>query len=125
MSCNIAIDSTSIEKALKEYTGSNETLFTSYWNSIKSEHVDGYTGEFLTLLKNKGIYINNIPSEKYDIVVRTIKEVYNRHIPSVNFDTRFNNLDSEVAKYGYSSIEARNEGMRHVVNFMLNVRYKL
>ena len=125
MSCNITIDSTSIEKALKEYTGSNETLFTSYWNEIRSENIDGYTSEFISLLKAKGINPASVPHEKYKDVVRTIREIYNRHNSSVNFDTKFDSTDSDVAKYGYSSIEARNEGMRHVVNFMLNVRYKL
>lgn len=125
MSCNITIDSTSIEKALKEYTGSNEILFTSYWNEIRSEHIDDYTSEFISLLKAKGINTASIPPEKYEDVIRTIREIYNKHNPSVNFDTKFDTTDSEVAKYGYSSIEARNEGMRHVVNFMLNVRYKL
>lgn len=125
MSCNISIDTTSIENALREYTGNNETLFSSYWTEIRSKHIDGYTSEFVNLLKEKGVDINNISNNQYPLVIRAIKEIYNRNNPSVTFDTKLDDKDSEVARFGYSSIDARDEGKRHVVNFMLNVRYKV
>lgn len=126
MSCNLNIDErTTVLDILKAYTGSNNTLFGSYFSVIKSNVEGVYDADFVRLLKNHNIDIKNIDKNQSDTIIRLIREFYNTKHPDVNFDSSFNDEDSEVAKYGYTSIDARVEGIRHTVNFMLLLNSKI
>lgn len=126
MSCNLNVRNSSVVEIIVDYAGGNQTLASSYITEITSKEVEGaYRKDFIDALKAKGIDINNINNEDKDKVVKVVKDFYNLAHPSVVNDTKFDNSDSSVAIYGYTNIDARQIGVRHAANFMLNIYYQL
>ncbi|AXF52217.1 MAG: hypothetical protein [crAssphage sp. isolate ctcc615] len=124
MSCNLSIDKNIILDKIREKVGTNDTLYVSYISEIMNH--EGFLEEFTTKLKDKlNLDIDNIPQNKLEDVVNFVEEYYNYKHPDINFTANVQYMSTNLSKFGYGSVAARELAKRLGANQMLSVYHQI
>lgn len=124
MSCTINIKENSVINGLKSILGKNNDL-----NTILVETTingDKFNDEFNKWVKDN--YDKELDFDTTDNVEETIKimrDYHNYLQPDINYSTTIQNDATEVARFGYTSTNARETGKRIVVDKLLNIKHQL
>ena len=124
MSCPINIKENNVINGLKSILGENNDLVTILVETTING--DKFNDKFNKWVKDN--YDKELDFDTTDNVEETIKimrDYHNYLQPDVNYSTTIQNDATEVARFGYTSTNARETGKRIIVDTLLNIKHQL
>ena len=119
MSCNVYVDNNEVSNAIVAVSKGNNVLATRYMTELHSP-------KFAKRLKDRmEIDVNNIPKKDLEEVIKLLQEYHNNLYPDINYSTQLNTSDSPVTRFGYDSVDTREQGKKHAANFMFSAYHQL
>ena len=124
MSCPISIKPTSITKELRKVLGTNDKLYATYLSEVVNN--EQFTTDFQEWCKEKLNIVPDINATKNKKkIVDAIITYYNEQYPDINYSSRIQNESTEVGRFGYTSIAAREFAKRIASNYALDVYHQI
>lgn len=120
MSCNLSIMQSSVTELLRKEVGTNNVLFTTYYNVVVNN--EDFTPEFKKWCKDKyNVAIDFNSKDDNKQIISYIKEYYNEKHPDINYSSRIQNDSTLVGHFGYGSVEDREFCIHVAANYALDI----